>query len=402
MARPRHCDVGPDRTVGHPPRGWRSGPGRLIGDCHITKSGAGVTSPEKGRSQPGAGASSDSSSEVRDPPSRPDPATTAGGKRAHTVPEPNLALIDEQSRHGWEIYPADDEGVKRGGIKLGQLRVWIVPKAKLINLTQTELGGGIGHPGLYLLLSPGNGRAYVGESHDLQSRLNSHTKSPPREQGDFDLALILNDGRNAAQSLFNDHTLRLAVEQSIVLLLSEQSRWTVTNKVKDSAPLSTSQRILHRYLEEEVAYAMYQLRILERLPQKRVSASQISPTIIRVLFPERDFSDLSEFEGKLEGLPVYFRDGSDKHKVGSPSRWQVTIPFGEPFGIDVKAGNGFLCFNRGPGYLIPLADLRDWLQPKLHLQKADIFFDLDRDLASAPKIEPLDLRQFRSTNASKD
>jgi hypothetical protein len=311
-------------------------------------------------------------------------------------------LLNDQSRHGWEIYPADDEGIRRGGIKLGQLRAWIVPKAKLINLTRAELGGGVGHPGLYLLLNTETGKAYAGESHDLQDRLTGHTKNPPKEQGDFDLALILNDGRNAAHSLFNDHTLRLAIEQSIVLLLSEQSRWTVSNKVKDSAPLSISQKILHRYLEEEIAYALYQLRLLEKLPQKRVSASAIPPTVIQTLFPERAFSDLSEFEGKLEGLPVYFRDGSDKQKVGSPSRWQVTIPFGEPFGIAVKAGNGFLCFNRGPGYLIPLADLRHWLEPKLQLQKADIFFDLDRDLVTAPKIEPLSLGQFKSVKASKD
>lgn len=333
--------------------------------------------------------------------SAPAAKAASGAATPSAVPPSDLSgVLDEQVPHGWELHPRDDDGVRRGGTKLGQLRVWVVPLDKVVHITKSELGGGTPHPGLYLLLNPRAGRCYVGESHDLQSRLASHAKNPPAELGGFDFAIILNDGRNAAQSLFNDHTLRLALEQAVVQLLTDQSRWTLSNKVRDSAPLSISQKITFKHLDSEIAFALYQLRLVDRLPPKRASALPVAPIEAAGRFPGRVFADVTEFDGTVDGAPIYFRDGSDKSKVGAPSRWQVTVPFGEPFGRDLLEGRGFLCFNRGPVYLIPLAALKSWLTPKLKLQKADIFFDLDTDLLTTAGVAALSLAQFKPVNAS--
>ena len=266
---------------------------------------------------------------------------------------PRLPAIFEDQLHGWEIYPRDESGIIRGGIRLGQLRVWIVPKEKIGQLTKAEFGGGMTHPGLYVLLSSTSMRAYVGESHDIQGRLSGHARSPPKEQGEFDTSVILNDGRNSANSVYNEHTLRQSIEQSIVTLLTEQSPWTVTNKVKDSPPLSTFQKILFNHLDREVAFALYQLRILDRLPRKRRPELEVASAEVARMIPNHVFEDVAVFDGKMDGEPVYFRSGADKHKVGQRSRWQVTIPYGESLGIDFRAGRGTSVSTEGPSTWFP-------------------------------------------------
>ena len=329
-------------------------------------------------------------------PESPDVSETARLKSAKAEP-----ILEDQA-HGWEIFPRDENGTIRGGIRLGQLRVWIVRRDKLALVTQAELGGGLTHPGLYVLLDGGTKLAYVGESHDLQSRLTGHAKNPPKEQGDFEVALILNDGRNSAHSVYNEHTLRQAIEQSIVALLSEQSSWKVSNKVKGSPPLSMFQRILLGHLNREVAFALYQLRILDRLPQKGPSEQEVSSAEVPKLIPNHRFQDVSVFSGTMDGMPIYFRPGADKHKVGQRSRWQVTIPYGESLGIDFKAGRGFLCLNRGPVYVVPLAYLREKLQENKAKHKVDIFFDLERASVSSAGVEPFSVAQFAGEKLSSE
>ena len=138
------------------------------------------------------------------------------------------------------------------------------------------------------------------------------------------------------------------------------------------------------------------------MPPKRSQALKVDPQIVAGMFPARKFENLSEFEGIVDHEPIYFRDGSDKSKVGLPSNWQVTIPWGEPLGKQVKSGSGFLCFNRGPVYLVPMVKLKDWLHPKLGLQKPDIFFDVDNDEVRCAGLEPLKLDQFKASKVSKE
>jgi hypothetical protein len=315
-----------------------------------------------------------------------------------------LTTLVEEEQYGWEIFPPDEDGVRRGGIKLGQLRVWTVPRGQIAQVTQTEFGGELSHPGLYILLSNASRRAYVGESHDLGGRLVGHSKSPPKEQGQFDFAVILNDGRNSEQSLFNDHTLRLKLEQHVVQLLTDQSDWVVANKVKSSPPLTLFQKSLSRALGGEVAFVLYQLRYVKSLPKRLGPALKVPPTELGSTFAGRVLTEIKEKEGRIDGVPIYFRPGGDKSKVGSPSNWQVTIPAGERLGIGLLAGQGYLCFNRGPVYLIPLTKLKTWLTPQLGLHKYDVFFDLEHDILTSgnlPKVSPLPIGQFKAVNLSK-
>lgn len=309
-------------------------------------------------------------------------------------------ILDEQA-HGWEIFPRDETGTVRGGIRLGQLRVWIVPREKLGLVTKAELGGGLTHPGLYILLSRRSKLAYVGESHDLQSRLTGHSKSPPKEQGNFEAAIILNDGRNAAHSVYNDHTLRQSIEQFIVALLTDQSSWKVSNKVKGSPPLSIPQRVLLQHLDREVAFALYQLRVLDRLPEKGPPEQEVDSAEIPNLLPNHRFEEIGVHDGKMDGQPIYFRPGADKHKVGQRSRWQVTIPYGESLGIDFRAGRGYLCLRRGPVYVVPLEYLKEMLASNKAEHKVDIFFDIEKDALSSAGVKPFSVAQFRAEKLSK-
>ncbi|MGB6441901.1 MAG: GIY-YIG nuclease family protein [Thermoplasmata archaeon] len=80
--------------------------------------------------------------------------------------------------------------------------VWLIPAEPLKSVVEEELGKGLAHPGLYVLLDDETDRAYVGESSNLRARLGQHLDHAPKELGRFDQALIINDGRAAVHSRF--------------------------------------------------------------------------------------------------------------------------------------------------------------------------------------------------------
>ncbi|MFZ0829641.1 MAG: GIY-YIG nuclease family protein, partial [Thermoplasmata archaeon] len=164
-----------------------------------------------------------------------------------------------RDRYGWDLDPADSKGVVRGRTKLGQLTVWLIPVEPLQAVVEEELGKGLSHPGLYVLLDDETDRAYVGESSNLKARLGQHLDHPPKELGRFDRALILNDGRAAVHSRFNDSTLREALEQATIKLFVEGGTHALANQQKRMPELSVAQQTLFENLRDELGHVLYEL-----------------------------------------------------------------------------------------------------------------------------------------------
>lgn len=298
--------------------------------------------------------------------------------------------------YGWDIDPADANGVVRGRTKLGQLTVWLIPSESLRAVVDAELGKGLAHPGLYALLDDETERAYVGESSNLKSRLGQHLDHPPKELGRFDRALILNDGRAAVHSRFNDSTLRGALEQATIKLFADGGVYPLVNQQKRMPELSVTQQTLFDSLRKELGHVLYELELITDHPKPVVDAAILRPPDAAARFPGIPIVDIKGYEGKAAGQPVYFRKGSEK-----PQGMQITIRIGEPFGKSVLTGEGLLCINRGRCFLIPNAVVKSWLGAKLVQQTVDIFLDVETESLKTAGLPPLKIDQFGGAKSSK-
>lgn len=298
--------------------------------------------------------------------------------------------------YGWDIDPADSKGVVRGRTKLGQLVVWLIPAEPLRGVVEEELGKGLSHPGLYVLLDDETDRAYIGESSNLKSRLGQHLDRPPKELGRFDRALILNDGRAAVHSRFNDSTLREALEQATIKLFLDGGSHAVVNQQKRMPELSVTQQTLFESLRKELGHVLYELELITDRPKPTVDMAVVRPADAAARFPDAAISEIKGYEGKAKGQTVYFRKGSEKSQG-----LQVTIRVGEPFGKDVLRGDGYLLMNRGRCYMIPNIAVKSWLGAKLEQQTVDIFLDLEAETLKTAGLDPMPVSQFGASNASK-
>ncbi|MGA8275702.1 MAG: GIY-YIG nuclease family protein [Thermoplasmata archaeon] len=301
-----------------------------------------------------------------------------------------------RAQYGWDLDPTDARGVVRGRTKLGQLTIWVIPAEPMRAVIDDELGKGLQHPGLYVLFDDETDRAYVGESSNLKARLNQHLDKAPKELGRFDRALILNDGRAAVHSRFNDSTLREALEQATIKMFHEGGSHALVNQQKRMPELSVAQQTIFESLRNELGHVLYELEFITGRPRPTIDIGVIRPQDAAARFPAAGITDIKGYEGRSAGQTVFFRKGSEK-----PQGLQVTIRVGEPFGKAVVAGEGLLCMNRGRCYLIPNAAVKAWLGAKLENQTVDIFLDVEAQVLKTADIEPMAVDQFGAPKASK-
>jgi hypothetical protein len=304
--------------------------------------------------------------------------------------------MELRDRYGWDLDPADSKGVVRGRTKLGQLTIWLIPAEPLRAVVDEELGKGLSHPGLYVLLDDETDHAYVGESSNLKTRLGQHLDHPPKELGRFDRALLLNDGRAAVHSRFNDSTLREALEQATIKLFLEGGSHTLVNQQKRMPELSVTQQTLFESLRDELGHVLYELELITDRPRPAIDSAPIRPQDAASRFPATPITDIKGYEGNFGGQTVYFRKGSEKAQG-----MQVTIRVGEPFGKAVVRGEGFLCINRGRCFLIPTSTVKAWLGAKLEQQTVDIFLDIENECLKTAGLPSLSVDQFGGSKASK-
>lgn len=319
-----------------------------------------------------------------------------GGASSNQSPSITGSNVSARDLYGWEIDPADENGVVRARTPEGQLTIWLIPNAEIRAVAEVELGKGLAHPGLYVLLNEETDQAYVGESSNLKERLGQWLDHPPKELKRFDKALIINDGRASVHSRFTDATLRHALEYSMIHFLEDGSELEVVNTVNKMPDLSINQQARFERLRTELGHVLYELELVSERPRPKADNAVIHPQDVGARFSGRSIANVSGYEGELDGERVYFRKGSPKRRG-----LQVTIRVGEPFGKAVNEGRGYLCVNRGRGFLIPTEAVKSWLGEKLKQQTVDIFLDIEAESLTCPGVAPLSVAQFGGAKASK-
>ncbi len=299
-----------------------------------------------------------------------------------------VIMIKNMFEYGWEEDPPD-KGLIRARTKLGQLRLWRFPREGVKRVNGLDFAGPLEHPGLYILYDRNTRQAYVGETSDLRGRLETHYQKGPKELKDWTDAIVINDGRSYAQSIFRSD-VRSYLEKRLISHISSGGIYQVVNKVRGEPRLDVGTKVLAEKLDEELLFVLEKIGFAKILPKMIVPEDYVSVDDVKSMLEAKGYKcKLGEKEGIVDGERAYIRPGSKKRKG-----WQITIR--GKFIQDARSGKGYLIVNRGNCFLIPLAKLKDWLGNKLNTVTRDIYIRLDEKMVYCTKdLEPLDISEFQ-------
>jgi hypothetical protein len=299
--------------------------------------------------------------------------------------------------YGWEEDPPDGS-IVRLRTKLGQLRVWRFPRNSLDQINGKDFGG-IEHPGLYILTKESEPKAYVGESSTLRKRLQDHTKKGPKELSDWTDVTVLSDGRSVYQSILTDANLRLFLEKSIILHLSESRIFSPVNHQTEEPKLTVAIETFANKLDEELVFVLVKLDMAHPMTKKKAQTAEISRTDLTNLLSGKKMNveKISRDQWKMDGEPYYFRLGTKPRRT--ERGWHITLRVKPRDTLAQEKGG--LIIPRGRGYLIPAKALKDWLGSKLWpiatgKEAIDVYANLDdENLWHLADFPTLDMKPYR-------
>jgi hypothetical protein len=299
--------------------------------------------------------------------------------------------------YGWEEDPPDGL-VTRARTKLGQLRVWQFGKEGITQINGLDFAGPMEHPGIYLLYDEEQHRAYVGETGNLSDRLKAHLRGGPGEFRTWDEVIVINDGRNYAQSVFTDGTLRGYLEKAVVRQLNEMGHYKPVNTVTEPPLLSVATKVIAENLEKELLFVLDKLDfvtgVVPIVPDKEIPDEEVKTLLDAAGHP---VAKVSRDQWLVNNEPYFLRPGT-KPRRGERG-WHITLRL-KPRQT-LASGKGALLIPRGRGYSIPAADLQNWLHDELGTiregkEAIDIYADLRAEqLLYKVDFPPLDLTHYR-------
>jgi predicted GIY-YIG superfamily endonuclease len=255
----------------------------------------------------------------------------------------------EEKSIGYSEYPPNGEKIVRARTT-AQIRSWEFPRStKALEKFNQEIGS-IEYPGIYILFESRSNTVYVGEAKNLYNRLKTHNITPEEKIKNWDRVLIINDGRPATQSDFNDNAIRHTIEEYLIRLLK-------TNKYKVVAQgeklfLNPLQKVISDSLIAELNFFLLKKNLITKLLEEKIQEEVMQDELKKILV-KNDYTidDLKSYEGVINGERVFIRPGSKKAKG-----WQVT--FRDVFKKALEDENGSLLMPRGGILLIPFSEIK--------------------------------------------
>jgi len=229
------------------------------------------------------------------------------------------------------------------------LRAWEVPRTNhALSLLQSELVQDR-YPSIYILFE-GNRRVYVGETETIIGRLRSHYDGPQQNITHWDKAFVINDGRSARFSDFNDTAVRHNLEYYTKLLFQYNGYQVISNAREQ--PITAYQNTCFNLIKSELNLLLFRCNLIERLldrPEER----EIFSDELRSILEEhgKHIQEWGEYEAQIDGVKHFIRPGSHKTKG-----WQITSR-GRKRGSFIDSlirGQGNLLVRRGKILIIPL------------------------------------------------
>ena len=205
-------------------------------------------------------------------------------------------------------------------------------------------------PGIYILFDSKARKIYIGEAKNVYNRLKTHINNPEDKIKNWDKALIINDGRLATQSDFNDNVIRLATEIYLIKLF-KLNKYNVVAQ-GDEQTLNGQQKSIFNSLLKELNYFLQKKNLIEKFI-KQTEEQEILLDELKKILIKSDFviQKLSAHEGIINNKKAFIRPGSEKSKG-----WQVT--FRDEFKRALKDEDGLLIMPRGKIVMMPFNKLK--------------------------------------------
>lgn len=296
-----------------------------------------------------------------------------------------------QNNIGFYEEPRNGNGIVRSRTTL-QIRSWDMPRSqKALERFNAEIGKSE-FPGIYILLA--KSKAYIGEAKSLYGRVKTHMSTPDDKIKDWDRVIIINDGRPAAQSEFNDTVVRRALELYLGKLLKankynvvSQGEVQILNSLQKHAVDSLAIE-LNTFLKKKNMIT----KVLEELGQEQVFPDELKRLIEK---SGMKITEWGAYEVEIDKKRGFVRPGSKK-----PRGWQITFRGRKPgsFIDSLSKGKGFLLVPRDGVLLIPLTEVQKVIKDKSAYDQdtIDIWITFEEETITLRyKEETLDVTKFR-------
>jgi predicted GIY-YIG superfamily endonuclease len=256
------------------------------------------------------------------------------------------------SEIGYYEEPKNSDGIIRARTTK-QIRSWEMPRTiKAMETLNDELGR-IEFPGIYFLRE-GKNRIYVGEAKNIYNRLKTHINNPEDKIKNWDQVLVINDGRPATQSDFNDTVVRKALELYLIKLL-KANKYTVVSQGEPQM-FNATQRHLVGLLIQELNFFLLKKNVITKILEERGQEEVFGDELKKIIEKSgKKVGEWGKYEATIEGERVFIRPGSKK-----PKGWQITFRGRKPgsFIDSLQKGNGYLLVSRNGLPLIPLTEVQ--------------------------------------------
>ncbi len=236
----------------------------------------------------------------------------------------------------------------------GHLRSWDIPKTLHALEILKKDWGNLEYPGIYILFDATSRKVYIGEAKDIYNRLKTHSISPEDKIKHWDRAVIINDGRSALQSDFNDSVIRKSLELYLISLF-KANRYSVVAQGEPQKH-NPQQKSLFQTLKDEFDFLLMKKNLIVKLLEKP-GQEEVHRDELKTILEKKGYK-LDKWradEAILNGEKTYIRPGSPKPK-NNPKHWQIT--FRDRFKDSLQEGDGYLLVPRGGVLLIPLKEVQ--------------------------------------------
>lgn len=254
---------------------------------------------------------------------------------------------------GYHEQPRNSNGIIRSRTT-GQVRSWVIPRrVQALEKLSEELGG-LEFPSLYILFEK-KSKVYIGEAKNICVRLKSHISNPEDKIENWDKGFVINDGRPATQSDFNDSVVRKALELYLINLFKANKYAVVARGEKQS--LNATQKHSVTSLTGEITFLLLKAnfisKMLEEPGQEEIFGDELKKLVERA---GKAIEKWRAYDAIIDGEKVFIRPGSQK-----PKGWQITSRGRKPGSfIDcLQRGHGYLLVSRNGVPLIPLVTVRE-------------------------------------------
>jgi len=272
-----------------------------------------------------------------------------------------------------------------------QLRSWEFARTlKALEYINNEEFGKLPYPGIYILFETKSRKVYIGEAKDLYSRLRQHFSHPEEKFKNWDTVLIVNDGRQASISDFNDGVVRLYLELFLIKLFKANKYNVVAQG--ETQKLNATQKTIANSLEEELNFFLMKKNLITKLIEEKGQEEIMIDELRKIVLKTgKNISEWSAYEAIIDGEKVFIRPGSKKSKG-----WQIT--FRGVFKNTLMSGKGYLLIPRRTAVLIPFSVIQNVIKEQVAFKQdtIDIYVDFSEEsIILKYKKNSIDISQYQ-------